>query len=54
MPTYKMLLSRFARTVYVMDLRPDAETRRLRCERYARKNRTEIKGPARFRIGPAS
>lgn len=27
-----------------------AETRRLRCERYARKNRTEAKGPARFQI----
>ena len=50
MPSYKMLLNRFVRTVYVMDLRPDAETRRLRCERYARKNRTEAKGPARFQI----
>ncbi len=38
--SFKFILSRIPRTVSVMDLRDDLETRKARCEKYARKNKT--------------
>ena len=38
--SFKFILSRIPRTVSVMDLRSDLETRKARCEKYARKNKT--------------
>ena len=37
---FKRILSQFARTAYVIDLRPAETTRKARCERYAKKNKT--------------
>lgn len=36
----KRRLCRFSRTVSVMDNRPDSETRKLRAERFAKRNKT--------------
>lgn len=38
----------FSRTVSTLDMRGDHETRRRRAERYAKRNRTEVKGRARY------
>ncbi len=38
--SYKFILSRIPRTVSVMDLRDDLETRKARCDKFALKNRT--------------
>ncbi len=38
--SFKFILSRIPRTVCVMDLRDDLGTRKARCEKYARKNKT--------------
>ena len=50
---FKRLLTQFTRTAYVIDLRPSEMTRKARCERYAKKNKTCGK-PARFAIGGAA
>jgi hypothetical protein len=52
MPSFKFLLNKFCRTVSVLDMRPDEETRKARCEKYARKNKTCGKR-ANFAIGEA-
>ena len=40
MQTFKMRINRFFRSYVTLDLRTDEETRRVRCERYALKNKT--------------
>ena len=37
---FKRLLSQFTHTTYVIDLRPAEMTRKARCERFAKKNKT--------------
>lgn len=36
----KAIFMRFCKVTYTMDLRPSEMTRRARCEKYARKNKT--------------
>lgn len=38
--SYKMRLSRFFKSYVTLDLRSDDETRRARCERFAKRNKT--------------
>lgn len=38
--TTKLRFNQFTRTASVMDLRPEITTRRYRCERHARRNKT--------------
>lgn len=40
MQSFKMRLNRFFRSYVTLDLRTDEETRKVRCERYAAKNKT--------------
>lgn len=40
MQTFKMRLNRFFKSYTTMDLRTDEETRKVRCERFERKNKT--------------
>lgn len=49
---FKFLLNRICRTVSVMDLRSDEDTRKARCEKFARKHKTCGKA-ATFDIGEA-
>lgn len=49
MQSFKMRLNRFFKSYTTLDLRTDEETRRIRCERFAAKNKTCGK-PAVFKI----
>ncbi len=40
MQSFKMRLNRFFKSYTTLDLRTDEETRRIRCERFAAKNKT--------------
>lgn len=40
----------FSRTASTLDMRPDYETRLRRAERYAKRNRTEANGKARYAL----
>lgn len=51
MQSFRVRLNRFVRSFVTLDLRTDEETRRIRCERFALKNKTCGK-PATFAIGP--
>ncbi|URA06951.1 hypothetical protein Pfeifenkraut_BL30054 [Xanthomonas phage Pfeifenkraut] len=40
MQSFKMRLNRFFRSYVTLDLRTEEETRKARCEKFARKNKT--------------